>query len=108
MPAVPPTPSFATARVHDGKVAITHVLSVEIGATHAFSLAARLAGASAERFRSEVIVYSEGISEVRITATDGSADLTRALLSALRSFLVEEELKTASILIDGREYVLSA
>jgi hypothetical protein len=84
------------------------VLSVEIGATHAFSLGARLAGASAERFRSEVIVHGEGISEVRITATDGSAELTRALLSALRAFLVEQELKTASIVIHGREYVLSA
>jgi hypothetical protein len=102
-----PAPSFATARVNDGKVAITHVLSVEIRAAHAFSLAGRLSWASAERFRSEVIVHGNGIAEVQITATDLSAELIKALLAALRDFLVEEELERASVHIDGREYVLS-
>jgi hypothetical protein len=86
---------------------MTHVLSVEVGPAHAFSLAARLSGASAERFRSEVIVRAGGMSEVLITATDVSAELTRALLSSLRDFLVENELETAVVQLDGREYVLS-
>ena len=101
-----PLPRLRPVRYH-AEVAITHVLSVEIEAAHAFSLAARLSWASAARFRSEVVVHREGISEVRVTATDGSAELTKALLSALRDFLVEQSLASAKVQLDGREYVLS-
>jgi hypothetical protein len=102
-----PASSFATARVYYGRVAITHVLSVEVGAIHAFSLADRLASASAERFRSEVIVHHGGVWEVRITARDVSAELTRALLSTVRDFLGAQEVGSARVHADGREYVLS-
>jgi hypothetical protein len=95
-------PAFTT-----GKVAMTHVLSVEVGTAHVFPLAARLSWASAARFRSEVVAHREGISEVRITATDASAELLKALLLALRDFLVEQELASANVHLDGRDYVLS-
>jgi hypothetical protein len=106
-PSAPPRflvcdPPFTT-----GKVAITHVLSVEVGAAHAFSLAARLSRASAERFRSEVIVHRGGVWEVQITARDVSSEMTKALLSALRDYLEEQRLESATVNLDGRAYILS-
>jgi hypothetical protein len=55
-----------------------------------------------------VIVHGGGVSVVQITAGDASFELTRALLSALRDFLVEQGMNAASVNVDGREYVLSA
>ena len=95
-------PRFTT-----GRLRISQVISVEVPAADAFSLAARLSSASSERFRCEVIVHAGGLSEVLVTATDVSAGLTKALLSALRDFLVEQRLETARLHLDGRDYVLS-
>jgi hypothetical protein len=84
------------------------VFSIDVGATHAYSLAARLSCASAERFRTEVIVRRNGVWEVQITATDVSDVLTRALLSALRDYLAHHELESAVLRLEGQEYVLAA
>jgi hypothetical protein len=91
-----------------GKVAISHVFSVEIGAAHGYSLAARLTCSSAERFRSEVIVRPGGVCEVKITANDVSGELIRAMLTAVRDYLADQDLESAAVRVDGQEYVLSA
>jgi hypothetical protein len=83
------------------------VLSVEVGETHAFSLAARLSSASAERFRTEVVVHRGGVCDVHVTATDVSGRITRAMLSALRDYLEEQGLRSIVVHLDGRAYVLS-
>lgn len=83
------------------------MLSVEVGEVHAFSLAAKLASASAERFRTEVVVHRGGICEVLVTATDGSSGLTKAMLAALREYVADQGLQSVAVHLDGRAYLLS-
>jgi hypothetical protein len=86
---------------------MSHVLSVETDAIHAFSLADRVSSASAERFRAEVVMHADGLCELRVTANDASRTLMRDLLGAVREWLEDERLDGAVVNAGGRRRMLS-